>query len=90
MSKLLLCPVFRGQLTYTQDTPENFERFLRSTGRQFDSIGDRRWSSYRDPTDALYCHSEYMQWLVNEQIGDGLILVGSDGDAWVLTKPENT
>ena len=77
--KQLLLPVRCGQVKYVYYTEVAFRAWLQERFGK-----DTYDAPYFDPTDSRYAYPEFMQWLINEELRAGKLLVGSDGDSWLF------
>ena len=87
MSQLLV-PVHRGEVEYIRVDRDALEKWADEKFGLTRIEGHSNF--YDDPTGAFYCYPEYQQFLVNEALKAGKIIVGLHSDCWVVTKRENT
>lgn len=88
----LLIPVYRGEVEYVYPHNEEYERWAYERSkhillRKFEDVGT---ALFYDPLDKFYCLNEYAQFIVNEKLKEGFVIVGMENNCWIVTKRENT
>jgi hypothetical protein len=85
MKTFLLRPV-RGEIEYIIASDESMLIFIKTVLKKDVGI---KLHEFTDPTFANYCYPEYIQWMINEKLKTGYLLVGHDLGCWLVAKNEN-
>jgi hypothetical protein len=83
--KQLLVPILSDEVEYVGYTPDSFKNYVKTFLPEWAD----KWTDCLHPSSAGYCYPQYFQWLVNEQLRAGKVMIGSDGDHWIFTDPKN-
>lgn len=85
--KQIIVPVKGGEIEYITYNHEEFAAFYenkhKGTGEEYFCANGL------DPTSMLYCLPEFYEKKVNEKLKQGYVLIGADGECWIVAKPEN-
>ena len=87
----LLVPVYRGEIEVVRaGSPEKefYKWGCKHNGLDYDPTVS--YPNFYDSTSSEFCYHEHFQFMVNEKLRNGYVIVGIEGnDGWLFTKAEN-